>query len=81
MKVGIRHEFKVAAKARLRIKIFLKFCISVVYTLNIYGPRSEGDNVLGTVCPSVSALTALSSAAKSKEIHVLLTTVIYLIYE
>ncbi len=27
--------FKVAAKARLRVQIFLKFCISVVYSLNI----------------------------------------------
>ena len=30
-----RMNLKVAAKARLRVQIFLKFCISVVYILNI----------------------------------------------
>ncbi len=32
---GAISPFKVAAKARLRVQIFLKFCILVGYTLNI----------------------------------------------
>ena len=31
-----KFPLKVAAKARLRVQIFLKFCVSVVHTLNIF---------------------------------------------